>query len=233
MPRLRRLTHVGEGGQSIRVSDDSRRPRVFGIGFHKTGTTSLAAALQTLGYRAVHGAGPVRRVLGHAEMMRRLRARDFETIWRVAEAFDAYADNPWFSLFREADARFPGSRFVLTRRDPNRWMRSVVNHFGGSSSELRQWVYGVGDPRGNEARFMERYRNHEAAVLAHFADRPADLLVMDVEQGHGWTELCRFLGRPAPAGPFPHENRRTRRLQVTRVGRWLGKAIGSARRRLE
>ena len=42
---------------------------VFGIGFHKTGTTSLATALGMLGYRTVHGAGPLRKILGHAELI--------------------------------------------------------------------------------------------------------------------------------------------------------------------
>lgn len=203
---------------------ESRRPRVFGIGFHKTGTTSLAKALERLGYRALHGAGPVRAALGHHRMMELLHAGELGPVWEVAEAFDAFAGNPWFSLFREADARFPGSRFVLTRRDPARWLGSVLNHFGGTESDFRHWIYGVGDPMGHEALVLERYRAHDAAVLAHFAGRAEDLLVMDFERGDGWPPLCDFLGAPVPDERFPHENRR-QSPSLSRLGGWLRKRL--------
>ncbi len=141
-------------------------------------------------------------------MFEMLQSRQLEPIWEVAERFDAFADNPWFSLFREADRRFPGSRFIFTRRDPERWLRSAVRHFGASTSDFRTWIYGVGSPLGNEGRFLARYRAHEAHVERHFADRPGDLLVVDLEAGDGWDPLCDFLGLPTPTAAFPHLNRR-------------------------
>lgn len=216
--------------ETVASGGEAKRPRVFGIGFHKTGTTSLARAFERLGYRTVHGAAPLRAALGHHPMMELLRAGELGPAWEVAEAFDAFSDNPWFSLFREADARFPGSRFILTRRDPERWLRSVLNHFGGTESDFRRWIYGTGDPVGHEALFLERYRAHEAAVLAHFAHRPEDLLVMDFEQGDGWEALCGFLGLTAPDEPFPHENRRSRSRKHSRLRAWIGRRLRDAER---
>jgi hypothetical protein len=43
-------------------------------------------------------------------------------------------------------------------------------------------------------------------VTDYFRGRPHDLLVVDWEAGHGWPELCRFLGRDVPDQPFPREN---------------------------
>jgi hypothetical protein len=43
-------------------------------------------------------------------------------------------------------------------------------------------------------------------VIDYFRGRPHDLLVIDWEAGHGWPELCRFLGRDVPGEPFPREN---------------------------
>jgi hypothetical protein len=178
--------------------------KVFGIGFHKTGTTSLGAALTALGYTTCDGAGVLREVVGHSEMMRLLRAHELEPIMRVAERYDGFTDNPWFILFRELDQRFPGSKFILTVRDERRWLESAVRYFGETDSELREWIYGAGRPVGNEQRWLERYREHLTQVKAHFRDRPDDLLVVDWEQGGGWDDLEKFLGRPAPSRAFPH-----------------------------
>jgi hypothetical protein len=44
---------------------------------------------------------------------------------------------------------------------------------------------------------------HVHRVRAYFADRPGDLLVMDIAAGDGWGVLCPFLGLPTPDTPFP------------------------------
>ncbi len=178
--------------------------KVFGIGFHKTGTTSLGAALDALGYATCDGAGAVRQAVGHPEMMRLLRENQLEPIMRVAEHYEAFTDNPWFMLFRALDRSFPGSKFILTVRDERSWLESAVRYFGQTDSDLRAWIYGSGRPLGNEQRWLERYREHIEQVKAHFCHRPDDLLVVDWEQGGGWKDLARFLGRSTPAQPFPH-----------------------------
>ena len=47
------------------------------------------------------------------------------------------------------------------------------------------------------------YRAHRREVDAHLADRPDDLLVLDVFGGDGRPELCAFLDLPVPTTPFP------------------------------
>lgn len=178
--------------------------KVFGIGFHKTGTTSLGAALEALGYKTCDGAGALRQALGHSELMRLLREQQLEPIMRVAEGYDGFTDTPWFMLFRDLDRRFPGSKFILTVRYDRRWIESAVRYFGRTESDLRTWIYGAGRPAGNEPRWLARYREHIDQVTAHFRGRPDDLLVVDWEQGGGWEDLGKFLGRTPPSRPFPH-----------------------------
>jgi hypothetical protein len=178
--------------------------KVFCIGFHKTGTTSLGAALSILGYK-VAGATGIRdpniamNVLALAS--------------RVTEAHDAFQDNPWPIIFRQMDLRFPGSKFILTSRDPNSWIDSVVRHFGNKETEMRKWIYGVGSPIGHEKIFLERYKTHQRDVIGHFAGRPNDLLVMDLRSGDGWDKLCPFLGHAVPTRPFPHLNKSSDRVR--------------------
>ena len=47
-------------------------------------------------------------------------------------------------------------------------------------------------------------------MTEHFRHRPDDLLVVDWEQGGGWEDLARFLGRTPPSRPFPHLTKQRR-----------------------
>ena len=171
--------------------------KLFGVGFHKTGTTSLADALRILGYRVT---GP------NGVMDPEIATNALPMALRLVEEYDAFQDNPWPLLFRELDRRFPGSKFVLTERPTRTWIASVVKHFGDRSTPMREWIYGVGAPRGHEGIFVARYERHNEEVRAYFADRPDDLLVLRVTEGDGWDKLCAFLGRAVPSAAFPHSN---------------------------
>jgi hypothetical protein len=171
--------------------------KVFGIGFHKTGTTSLEQALTALGYRVT---GPDGVDDPHiAKNVHRM-------VDRLIQRYDAFQDNPWPVLYRYLDERCPGSKFILTLRPTAKWIASVVRHFGTDTTPMREWIYGVGSPRGNEDRYVRRYERHNEEVLAYFAGRPDDLLVLHLTEGEGWEKLCPFLGKPVPCHPFPHAN---------------------------
>ena len=141
------------------------QPKVFCIGFHKTGTTSLGDALTTLGYRVTGLAGKNDPEIGNhvLDMARRL----------VGE-FDAFQDNPWPILYRELDAMCPGSKFILTLRDPEPWIRSQVRHFGRSETPMRRWIYGVGHNHAGQPA-----RNQSIGVW--------NVSAVDQFRGHGQT----------------------------------------------
>jgi hypothetical protein len=189
----------------------ARTKKVFGIGFHKTATSSLALALRVLGYRVTGPNG-----VNDPDISQKVHTMADELISR----FDAFQDNPWPLLYRELDAKVPGSKFVLTVRPADRWIKSVVRHFGSESTPMRTWIYGVGSPLGNEDTYVARYERHNREVLDYFKDRPDDLLVMRIAEGDGWEKLCPFLGLNPPPCPFPHVNKSTTRESF--IGRLLG-----------
>jgi len=137
----------------------------------------------------------------------------------MARRYSAFRDNPWPLLFRELDERFPGSRFVLTVRDPQRWLASMTRHFDDRETPMREWIYGRGhgSPRGSEDVYLERFERHSREVREHFSGRAGDLLEMDVEAGDGWESLCPFLGHPVPGSPFPHKGKATERISARSV----------------
>ncbi len=176
----------------------ARTRKIFGVGFHKTATTSLGAALELLGQRVC---GPVGyRKPDIAETLR-------ETAFEVVDDYDAFHNNPWSILFKELDERYPDSQFILTKRDSTKWINSVVKHFGAESTPMRELIYGRGHgaPKGNEALYVDIYERHNADVIEYFKNR-GKLLVMDVTAGDGWEKLCAFLGQPIPEVAFPYLN---------------------------
>ena len=181
--------------------------KVFCIGFHKTGTKSLAAALTMLGYRVTGPNGVDDPDIAHNVQ---------QMAFRLVEQFDAFQDNPWPILYRELDQRYPGSRFILTLRPTEAWIRSQVRHFGTRSTPMREWIYGVGCPAGNEPIYIARYERHNTEVLHYFRNRPGDLLVLRLTQGEGWEKLCPFLGKQIPDIEFLHVNRAEDRERARR-----------------
>ena len=190
----------------------SSGPKVFCIGFHKTGTTSLALALRQLGY-SVTGPNGVNDP--------NIAENVHQMAHALVEKYDAFQDNPWPLLYKDLDARYPHSKFVLTVRPTDAWIRSQVRHFGTDETPMRKWIYGVGAPEGNESLYVERYETHNREVLSHFKDRPTDLLVMNLGAGYSWEKLCAFLEKPIPAEPFPHANKSEDREKRNRLGRRL------------
>jgi hypothetical protein len=180
------VTVAGEG----HVSSSSRR--IFGVGVHRTGTSSVARALSILGFRTSHWSR-------HEQIMADVQAGNYRL--RVMESLDAVLDFPIPVLYRELDAAFPGSRFILTVRDQREWLASAEEHTR-SRSLLPEEVmfYGADTFNGDEA--LNRYREHNQRVIDHFSGRP-NLLVLDVSAGEGWERLAPFCDRPVPALPFP------------------------------
>jgi hypothetical protein len=171
--------------------------KVFGIGFHKTATTSLAQALTHLGYRVT---GP------NAVTDPNIAEVAEQTVYEIANYYDAFQDNPWPLFYRQLDRAFPGSKFILTIRPTEAWLRSIVNHARDISTPMRTWIYGVGNPKGHEAVYVARYERHNREVMEYFRERPHDLLVMDITASDGWEKLCPFLGEQIPPVAFPHAN---------------------------
>ena len=184
------------------------QPKVFGIGFHRTGTTSLARALRRIGYR-------VQRGFGYNKPNKKIRIPEPVTIDKVASVgismakfYDGFADNPWPLLYRELDEAFPGSKFILTIRDPQKWIESAVRHFGMNTGPRMDLIYETPGFRIAENRqaALDRFLRHNDDVQRYFEDRTSKFLVWDLESEPNWRNVCNFLGVPEPSTPFPHLN---------------------------
>jgi hypothetical protein len=194
--------HVGDG--LVRKLDDDFHlfgpipTKVFGIGLHKTGTSSLAAALTMLGFPCAHWHNPgwARQVWGNPKALEP---------WRAA------CDIPVALMYRELDQYYPGSKFILTLREKYSWLESVERHFSHGNKYWGSWkkdritnrlhtsIYGRHD---FDLRDMwAGYERHTEAVLNYFKGR-SDLYVMERPS---W-QFASFLGCEIPDVPYPHVN---------------------------
>ena len=195
------------------------RPKVFGIGLSKTGTSSLAYALKTLQYETVNWSEDGR-ILG----------------WPEFFLADAATDTPCCAQFEVLYHTFERSKFIYTVRDIDDWKQSVRRQFElESPREFREeWVqrdFWKGEGRGNlnfdwgrenALRYIqiheslyaqhdtweEAYRAYDKRVRRFFEDKPEHrFATMRITGGDGWEKLCSFLGHEIPEKPFPHVNK--------------------------
>lgn len=215
--RIDTVANFGNFGNGVVFKNFSREPlsllpvptRVFGIGLHKTATSSLHRAFEILGFDSFHwGTGESPLIWDEVNTAGRSKS---------LERWYSLCDLPIPLLYQKLDKAYPGSKFILTVRDEGPWVRSVERLWDRRFNPTR-WEWDVypfshrihtalyGQKHFNAEVMLARYRRHNAEVKEYFKNRPGDLLVLDVSAGHGWGELCGFLGQPIPSVPFPFEN---------------------------
>jgi tetratricopeptide (TPR) repeat protein len=189
---------------------DFSAPKVFGIGLSKTGTSSLGAALDKLGYLQAHFDNP----FSHAMLS------DLDFL-----LFEAASDSPVSARFETLYAQFPNAKFIITERPMGPWLASFNGHFErwyGSADfpfrersydSLKDSVWGLDLRLAHGALYpahanpVDAYHAHTQRVERFFADKPpGKLLRHNIFTGDGWPELCAFLGHAVPPEPYPWSN---------------------------
>jgi hypothetical protein len=205
--------------------------KVIGAGFGRTGTTSLKAALETLGFGASYRLTEVFKHPEHVafwEAARRGERVDWEGFF---SGYGVAVDWPACSFYGEIMEAFPGAPVILTVRDPDRWYESVrstiygIRTLSAGRAPMRlafalaglfaPGVTGIArladellwegtfDGRFEDRSYaIETYKRHNSEVRRQVP--PERLLVYDVKEG--WAPLCDFLGVEVPDQPFPHLN---------------------------
>lgn len=177
--------------------------KVVGVGWAKTGTTTLGACFQILGFK--HASTRL-------DLLDNLILGDLDSVMSVAEHFDSFDDWPWTLLFREFDNRFKSCKFVMTTRSDDSWIHSYRNMLRQQTESVslatqRAYLYGLDVNLASDQQLLERRKQHEDAVRQYFSERTDQLLEINWELGDGWQELCTFLNLPEPKAAFPHRNK--------------------------
>jgi len=105
-----------------------QRPKVFCIGYNKTGTTTLERVLTDLGYRMPNQARQ------ETLVVEEFLQGNYEPLYALCKKYDAFQDMPFSQgvTYAIVDAIFPRSKFILTIRDSHAWFESLVRfHLNG------------------------------------------------------------------------------------------------------
>jgi hypothetical protein len=198
--------------------------KVIGAGFGRTGTTSIKAALEELGFGKCYHMIEVLTHPAHVRVWSDALAGQ-PVDWQTFLAhYGAIVDWPGCTFYQALMAVYPEAKVLLTVRDPEAWyestrktiyqlprspvmraLRLFVPHFRRffRMNEQFIWQGTFGGKFEDRQQAMAIFQTHiEAVKQAIPADR---LLVYDVRDG--WRPLCTFLDVPVPQGkPFPRLN---------------------------
>jgi hypothetical protein len=224
--------------------------KVIGAGFGRTGTMSLKAALEELGFGPCYH---MIEVFEHPE-----HVGFWEAAWRGEPVdwdgflgrYEATVDWPACTFYEELLQRHPDAKVLLSVRDPERWYdstRATIYEISKitAGSRLSRAIFafvGLFVPgvfqigrMGNEiiwqgtfdGKFEDRsyaikvFKRHNEEVRRRV---PRDsLLVYEVKEG--WGPLCEFLGVEEPDKPFPSLNDAAQMRRRIRSVRALSLAV--------
>jgi hypothetical protein len=187
---------------------DKKSEKIFCIGLSRTSTKSLTAALDILGYNISHY--PTDKITFQEMITGNLN-------FTLLQDFDGISDITVAPYYAQLDKLFPNSKFILTIRDKDSWLKSMENHWKDrppfddpNISELhlkvrrflRASVYGT--YTFNRERLSYVYDQHIKNSLDYFKEKPESLLIMNINGGEGWEKLCKFLNKPIIKEEFPY-----------------------------
>ncbi|POM25276.1 hypothetical protein BTM25_39200 [Actinomadura rubteroloni] len=206
---------------------------VIGAGFGRTGTTSLKAALETLGLGPCHHMTEVLDQPGQIEAWARV-AHGGPADWDgLLRGYRSTLDWPAARFWRELAARHPEAKIILTERDPDAWYESTLATIYRIAQEkpagaVGEDMYAMLNALVWDGVFGGRFEDREYAIEVFLRSNetvkrevPEDRLLV-YRAGDGWEPLCSFLGLPIPEESYPHLNDRAAML-----ARVAGMAEGS------
>jgi hypothetical protein len=193
---------------------------VIGAGFGRTGTVTMKAALEQLGFGPCYHMSEV--LYDPAAPAYWEAAADGQPVdWnKVFAGYRATVDFPACIFYRELAEAFPDAKVILTVRDPEAWFNSTqatvfndevrrklaliaAEKNPGHTRMATKIVVGrfEGDIHNRE-RLIRTFNEHNEEVRKTIP--PERLLVYEVSEG--WEPLCAFLKVPVPPRPMPNEN---------------------------
>lgn len=201
---------------------------IIGAGFGRTGTYSLKAALERLGFGPCHH---MSEVIGNPEQIAlwtevATGAPAFGSIFR---GFRSAVDFPVSAYWQDVLAVTPGAKVILSDRDPEEWYGSfsqtilpLILDKAAWPDNRRAWFEMidkviVGKALGGRADregILAAYRANAAAARTLEAEGRA----LVFRSRDGWKPLCDFLGVDVPDEPYPKTNARAEFFAAVKSG---------------
>jgi hypothetical protein len=195
--------------------------KVIGAGFGRTGTHSLAEALEILGFGPCYHLREVGKNPDHTELWNAAidgKALDWD---RLYANYRSAVEWPTVAFLPQLVAHYPDAKVILSLRDPEAWYDSAQATIF-AALELSQYNPDLARrtrsamPRHLilEKTFAGRYWDKAYAIqvyqqhVQHVKEMVPTERLLPYEITDGWAPLCTFLNVPVPNQPFPRTNER-------------------------
>jgi hypothetical protein len=195
---------------------------IIGAGFGRTGTHSLALALDKLGFGPCYTIQEVANNHDHTQFWNNAMNGKKVDWYHLFSSYKSCVEWPSVFFFQELAYRFPQAKFILTLREPETWYESAsktifealeLSAFNpdpkkreNSNMNRRLILECTFEGRHHDREFAtEVYRKHIQRVIDFIPGER--LLQFDVRDG--WEPLCKFFQKPIPQEPFPWLNARS------------------------
>lgn len=208
--------------------------KIFCISMQRTGTTSVGQFFKDFNYNVAD------RNLSKKNQWSSLWLNgDFEAIFNSKDFLNnqVFEDDPWWmpEFYKVLYHRFPESKFILFRRDPENWFNSMMSHSNGKTlgntklhckafrresefyriiqeKEILNYNENISDNLlelfSHRAHYISIYerRNQEIIDFFHAKNENA-LFVCDLEDDKKWIKLSQFMNLHLPEHYEVHENK--------------------------
>lgn len=187
--------------------------KYFGIGAHKTGTTSLNEAFKFLGYNCHHEYDSEKLVLDYIDNY------TFQLQWTSQHPeVNFYQDSPWNfgDFYKKLYFWNPDAKFILTVRNSKEWFNSLCNWNKNRTNKwwISMWfhrseylnIHPEILPHKNQYISIYEHRNYQ--IQEFFKNKPNQLLVLNLEDDNKWEKLCNFTNDPIPKIDYPYKNKK-------------------------
>jgi hypothetical protein len=189
--------------------------KVIGAGYGRTATLSLKLALEQIGFGPCYHMTEVFLKPESAGLW--IQAANGNPDWEaIFKDFAATVDFPGCTFWRQLSEYYPQAKVLLSVRDPQKWFESTQETIFSERGIdmvlktpmkpfLEKVVWNLFGDRIHDRDFLvDAFNKHNAEVQRSI---PKERLLV-YEASQGWEPLCKFLGVPVPAAPFPRVNSR-------------------------
>jgi hypothetical protein len=186
----------------------SNEPIVFGIGLPRTGTCSLAAALNILGYKSQHF--PIN--IGH-------------NIERYLSKRNAIVDITMLDIdILKLHNCYKNALFIYTYRDVEDWVHSIQTLRKYLSwftwiPKIHELVQHIDHMYGTTSETIKMYKEkYEETIVSNISpDRLLRLDIIQLTDEERWLSICSFLKKEIPEKniPFPNQHHLSYQLRQT------------------
>ena len=186
--------------------------KIFVLGYNKTGTKSLAEAVEILGYKVLHTGGG-------GEFLESVGWNLFngKPILKGVDEYDCYLDYPIFEpiVFSHIVDEYSDAKYISLTRGYDDYVESVlkdkIKRLDEGIENSWNWL-GVG-----EVEVFENYPQYqkdwikEKTMFKHISNlrwldkKNIDYLEMNIcDDKDGWEKLCGYLSHAIPENDFPN-----------------------------